>query len=237
MRRAQTGRHIRQQRRDAQDHLRTRQSSTSVTRVVPTVRIPRHASLNATGLHSSHPTSQLWDTDAASLSISVVGKRLQRAGMSEQCNTCSPAMASMPFTSSLQGLGSCSDRDPAQSAVTPASVLRASALWCSCTAAVFSKGLRQPPLPQYSSGTNFPSMRGKVLYACPASSPATKAPAQHDALAMLLRATQGAQALCGDRECTPGCCTLPLALCNRPTQTPHLRSRLGWPYLRARSPQ
>ena len=77
--------------------------------------------------------------------------------------TCRPAMASMPFTSSRHGRGSCRERDAAHSAVTPPSVLSASARWCSCTAAVLSKALRQPCTAQYSSGMTRPPMSGKVL--------------------------------------------------------------------------
>ena len=118
-----------------------------------------------------------------------------------QRRTCSPAMESMACTSVRQGPGRGRPRARAHSAHTAPSVLSASARWCSCTAAVFSNVFfKSPPPPQYSSGTSLPAMRGNVLYACPASSPATNAPANHELLSTSTPATlsseQGGQHPC-----------------------------------------
>ena len=64
-------------------------------------------------------------------------------------------------------------------AVVDARVKNASKRLSNCTAASFSKKLRHPFVDQsaqYASGTSLPSISGNVLYARPASRPATYAP-------------------------------------------------------------
>jgi hypothetical protein len=58
-------------------------------------------------------------------------------------------MAANAVTSPRTRGGSGSALLPAQVAATAASVVTASARWCSCTAAVFSNALRHPAISQY----------------------------------------------------------------------------------------
>lgn len=80
-----------------------------------------------------------------------------------ECPTCRPVTPSRALRSRWDAAGIGLPLNTAHVARTLASVVPASTLCCSCTAAAFSKNPLQPGMAQYSSGTHCPFIQGKSL--------------------------------------------------------------------------